>query len=108
MNPQHTLMRTADLQIRGLDNEPATRGVRSALNCIHGVSLVSVAPGEQRVSVTYDAFRVLPCQFETAVSVMGCEIEGLLIRSDLTSAIDPAADGQSCAETPRPAAFARA
>lgn len=53
-------MQTADLEISGLRSSQALRGVRSALNCIHGVTQVSMVPDESRVSVTYDAFRVFP------------------------------------------------
>ena len=42
--------------------------------------------GSGNVSVTYDAFRVFPQQFETAVCVMGCEIERLVVRPGLALA----------------------
>lgn len=60
MAPLRTSMQTADLEISGLRSSQALRGVRSALNCIHGVTQVSMVPDESRVSVTYDAFRVFP------------------------------------------------
>ena len=46
-----------------------------------GVAQVSMAPDKRSVTVTYDAFRVSAHQFETAVRVMGCEIERLFIRA---------------------------
>lgn len=76
-----TSMQTADIEISGLASGSAARGVRSALKCIHGVAQVSMALNEHYVTVTYDAFRVSPSQFETAVSVMGCEVERLIIRT---------------------------
>lgn len=75
-----TSMQTVDMEIRGLVSEPAERGVRSALNCIRGVAQVRMVPNERYVSVTYNAFKVSPRQFETAVRVMGCEVERLAIR----------------------------
>ncbi|MEO8009854.1 MAG: hypothetical protein ABI728_15230 [Betaproteobacteria bacterium] len=86
MAPLRTSMQTADLAISGLGSSQASRGVRSALNCIHGVAQVSMVPDESRVSVTYDAFRVFPQQFETAVRVMGCEIERLVVRPGIALA----------------------
>ena len=79
-------MQTADLEISGLESGQALRGVRSALNCIHGVTQVSMLPDESRVSVTYDALRVFPQQFATAVRVMGCEIEHLVVRPGIALA----------------------
>ena len=76
-----TSMQTVDLEISGLGSGPASRGVRSALNCIHGVAHVRMVRNRRHVTVTYDAFRVSPHQFETAVSVMGCEVEHLIVRA---------------------------
>ena len=76
-----TSMQTVDLEISGLGSEPATRGVRSALECIRGVAQVRIVPNERNVTVTYNAFRVCPHQFETAVRVMGCEVEHLAVRT---------------------------
>jgi hypothetical protein len=78
-----TMMRTADLELKGLEGERTARGVRSALKCIRGVAQVSLAPEQCHARVTYDAFKVLPHQFATAVSVMGCEIERLIISPEL-------------------------
>jgi hypothetical protein len=47
-----------------------------------------MVPNQRHVTVIYDAFRVSPRQFETAVSVMGCVIEHLVVRA----ADAPAAD----------------
>ena len=83
-----TSMQTADMEISGLGSGPASRGVRSALNCIYGVAQVRMVPNQHHVTVIYDAFRVSPHQLETAVSVMGCEVEHLAVRT----ADAPAAD----------------
>ena len=72
-----TRMQTVDMEISGLGSGLASRGVRSALECIRGVAQVRMVANERYVSVTYDAFRVRPRQFETAVRVMGCEVERL-------------------------------
>jgi copper chaperone CopZ len=74
-----TSMQTMNMEIRGLGSVPAARGVRSALECIRGVAQVRIVPNERYVTVTYDAFRVSPQQFKTAVRVMGCEVEGMAI-----------------------------
>lgn len=76
-----TSMQTADLEVSGLGSGPASRGVRSALKCIRGVAQVRMVRNKHHVTVTYDAFRVSPHQFETAVSVMGCEVEHLIVRT---------------------------
>ncbi len=72
-------MQTADIKVGGLDSVRASNGVRSALECIRGVARVTVLPDEHHVSVTYDAFRVSPLQFETAVRVMGCGVESMAL-----------------------------
>ena len=85
-----TSMQTVDMQISGLGSGSASRGVRSALECIRGVAQVRIVPNERYVSVTYDAFRVRPRQLETAVRVMGCEVErmaaGVYTVADVTAA----------------------
>lgn len=68
-------MQTVELEIGGMDSDRACRGVRSALNCIRGVARIAMEPHTRGVTVTYDAFKVAPRQFETAVRVMGCEVE---------------------------------
>jgi hypothetical protein len=73
-------MQTADMEISGLDSGQASRGVCSALQCIHGVAEVRIGPNERCVIITYDALRVSTRQFETAVRVMGCEVERLVVR----------------------------
>ena len=90
-------MQTADMEISGLGSGPASRGVRSALNCIHGVAQVRMVSDERYVTVTYNAFRVSPHQFETAVRVMGCEVERLIVRTLHAPAADqvPAATPSS-------------
>jgi len=87
-----TLMQTADMEISGLGSGFASRGVRSALSCIHGVAQVSMVPNESHVSVIYDAFRVCPHQFETAVSVMGCEVERMVVSPPAAPAEDKVAE----------------
>jgi cation transport ATPase len=74
-----TSMQTVSMEIRGLGSEPAVRGVRSALECIRGVAQVRMVPNERVITITYDAFRVSPQQFNTAVRVMGCEVARLPI-----------------------------
>ena len=76
-----TRMQTVEMQISGLSSGPVSSGVRSALESIRGVEQVMMAPNEPYVTVTYDAFMVRPRQFETAVRVMGCEVERLVERS---------------------------
>jgi hypothetical protein len=93
MAPMRTLMQTVDMEISGLGSGPAVRGVCSALNCIHGVAQVRVVPNQRHVSVLYDAFRVSPRQFETAVSVMGCEVEHLVVRAGDAPASDNIPEG---------------
>ena len=83
-----TSMQTVDMEISGLGSGPASRGVRSALNCIRGVARVRMVPNGRYVTVTYNAFRVSPHQFETAVSVMGCEVERLVVRTLHAPAVD--------------------
>jgi hypothetical protein len=69
-----TLMQTVQIQIEGLGVSGTVRGVRSALECIRGVERVTLAPGDPRMTVTYDAHTVRPAQLATAVRVMGCEV----------------------------------
>jgi len=76
-----SLMQTVDMKVGGLDSGQASTGVRSALECIRGVAEVRMARNERRVSVIYDAYRAHPRQFETAVRVMGCEVERLDLHS---------------------------
>ena len=69
-----TLMQTVQIQIEGLGVSGTVRGVRSALECIRGVERVTLAPGDPRITVTYDAHTVRLVQLATAVRVMGCEV----------------------------------
>lgn len=97
MTAMQTSMQTADLEISGVDATPASRGVCSALECIHGVTLVRMDPNKRDVTVTYDAFKVAPRQFLTAVRVMGCEVERLSVRTTdvpvANNVTDPAVTG---------------
>ena len=92
-----TSMQTVSMEIRGLGSEPAVRGVRSALECIRGVAQVRIVPNERYVTVTYDAFRVSPQQFKTAVRVMGCEVARLAIPAP-HAATDKIPVTEACAE----------
>ena len=85
-------MQVVQMQISGLDSGAASTGVRSALECIHGVEEVRMVPNEPYVTVIYDAYSVRPSQFETAVRVMGCEVERLSTRDFRASAGDGAQD----------------
>ena len=76
-----SLMQTVDMKVGGLDCGLASVGVRSALECIGGVAEVRMVRNERCVSVIYDAYRVHTRQFETAVRVMGCEVERLDLHS---------------------------
>ena len=76
-----TRMQVIEMQISGLSSGPVSTGVRSALECIRGVEQVRMLPNEPYVTVIYDAQMVRPRQFETAVRVMGCEVERLVERS---------------------------
>ena len=78
----------ADVQIAGLELDSVSRGVRSALNCIRGVGVVSMQPEQRLVRVTYDACKVSPCQIERAVRVMGGEVERLVVRNSKSSAVE--------------------
>lgn len=74
-------IQSADLEIRGLAPGPASRGVCSALECIRGVQQVDSEPEARHVTVIFDAYRVSPLQFETAVRVMGCDVERMVIHT---------------------------
>ena len=96
-----TSMQTAGMEIRGLGSEAAARGVRSALGCIRGVAQVRIVPNERYATVTYDAFRVSPQQFKTAVRVMGCEVAHLAIlppHAPAAAKIDKIPDAADCTE----------
>ena len=91
MAAMQTSMQTVDMEISRLGSGLASRGVRSALECIRGVAQVRMVPNERYVTVTYDAFRVRPRQFETAVRVMGCEV------ARLAPAVNRAPDAEAAA-----------
>jgi hypothetical protein len=76
----HASMRMADIRLGGRGAGESTSGICSALKCIRGVADVSVEPQMRLITVTYDASKVLPRQFETAVRVMGGEAEHVSIR----------------------------
>lgn len=105
-----TSMQMADLEVGGLNRGLASNGVRSALECIRGVARVTVLPDMHHVSVTYDAFRVSPDQFETAVRVMGCGVESMVLmplplKNEVMGPVEPAfpiAEPRSDFSNPRP------
>jgi hypothetical protein len=47
--------------------------------------------------VTYDAFRVSPQQFKTAVRVMGCEVEGMVISTADAPVVEKVAHAEAFA-----------
>ena len=89
MAPLQPATRMAEIEVLGLDGATATRGVCSALRCIRGVDNVGVEPRMRHITVTYDAHRVSPRQFATAVRVMGCEVGRLTIRKSEVALADP-------------------
>jgi len=70
-------MQTAHLRIKGMHFDTSARSVQSALSIIRGVSDVSVSIAEREATIRYDPQKVLPKQFETAVRVVGYEVERL-------------------------------
>src|SRR6185436_8088743 len=72
-------MQTAHLTINGMSFDASARSVQSALSVIRGVSDVSVSVTEKEATIRYDPRKVLPRQFETAVRVVGCEVESLVV-----------------------------
>jgi len=59
--------------------DASTRSVQSALSVIRGVSDASVSIEDKEATVKYDPHKVLPRQFETAVRVLECEVETLVV-----------------------------
>jgi copper chaperone CopZ len=72
-------MQTAHLRIKGMHFDASVRSVRSALSVIRGVADVSVSVAEREATIMYDPHKVVPRQFETAVRVVGCEVERLVV-----------------------------
>ena len=72
-------MQTAHLTINGMSFDASARSVQSALSVIRGVSNVSVSITEKEATVRYDPRKVFPRQFETAVRVVGCEVENVVV-----------------------------
>lgn len=72
-------MQTARLKIKGMKFDASMRSVRSALSIIRGVSDVCVSISEKEAVIYYDPDKVLPRQFETAVRVVGCEVERIVV-----------------------------
>jgi copper chaperone CopZ len=74
-------MQTAHLTINGMHFDASMRSVQSALSIIRGVSDVSVSIADKEATIRYDPHKVLPRQFETAVRVVGCEVERLVVET---------------------------
>jgi len=74
-------MQTAILTIAGMNSPAAMRSVRSALRAIDGVEDVQISESLGQTTVNYDPRKVLPKQFLVAVSVVGCEVGKLTIKS---------------------------
>src|SRR5581483_3498361 len=70
-------MDTANLKIRGMNSCASIMGVERALSVIRGVEGVEISPDDSTATVIYDAYKVIPKQFQIAVRLMGCEIENL-------------------------------
>jgi copper chaperone CopZ len=74
-------MQTAHLRIKGMHFGTSARSVQSALSIIRGVSDVSVSIAGKEATIRYDPHKVLPRQFETAVRVVGYEVERLVVET---------------------------
>lgn len=72
-------MQTVHLTINGMNFDASMRSVQSALSIIRGVFDVSVSIAGKEATIRYDPQKVLPRQFETAVRVVGCEVERLVV-----------------------------
>jgi copper chaperone CopZ len=80
-------METAHLRIKGMHFDASVRSVQSALSIIRGVADVSVSIAEKEATIRYDPHKVLPRQFETAVRVVGCEVERLVVEKSERSSL---------------------
>jgi len=74
-------IQTAHLRINGRNFDASMRSVQSALSIIRGASDVSVSVAEKEATIRYDPHKVLLRQFETAVRVVGCEVERLVVET---------------------------
>ena len=74
-------MQTAHLRIKGMHFDASVRSVQSALSAIRGVEDVRVYVAEREATIRYDPHKVLLRQFETAVRVVGCEVERLVVET---------------------------
>lgn len=74
-------MQTAHLRINGMDIDASKRSVQSALSIIRGVSNVSISIADREATIWYDPDKVLPRQFETAVRVVGCEVDAIVVET---------------------------
>lgn len=72
-------MQRAHLKILGMNVDASTRSVESALSVIRGVADVRVSLADHEATVCFDPDKVFPRQFETAVRVVGCEVERIVV-----------------------------
>ena len=89
-------LETASLSVCGIRDAKTERGVCSALESIHGVRSAHALPHAGAVIVEFDPTRVVPGQLRTAVRVMGCRIDSIVLSGD-----DEAASARSAANGPR-------
>ena len=80
-------MQTAHLTINGMNFDASKRSVQSALSIIRGVSDVSVSIADKEATIRYDPHKVFLRQFETAVRVVGCEVERLVVETPERSSL---------------------
>lgn len=73
---------TASILVSGIRDSRGERGVCSALESIPGVHRVTPMPGRSTLVVRFDPARVVPHQMRTAVRVMGCRVESILLGGD--------------------------
>ncbi len=98
-------LETASLLVSGIRDQARERGVCSALESIHGVHGVSPLPGHSTMVVRFDPTRVVPEQLRTAVRVMGCRVESMLLGGDRDTEVSAAVIGRGDS-TPTPLAKA--
>jgi copper chaperone CopZ len=74
-------VQTAHVRINGMIFDTSMRSVQSALSIIRGVFDVRVSIADKEATIRYDPHKVLPRQFETAVRVVGCEVESVIVET---------------------------
>lgn len=75
------MQKAMTLGVDGIDSPFKARSARSALMAIPGVRAVEIQP--QTIIVRFDADRVIPAQFRTALSVMGFQLRTAAFASAL-------------------------